>query len=204
MRSSLWVARTTWALLLLVAASYLAPPLVWGFAVAHGGWPPAGHNPEAVGPSGLWCAGDGFSTTRYLEAALLVLASVTLPALVHRRSIARLRRSVVTEIDLSQPGTYRDAPATKPRLERPARTQRSVTARYLARLALSFALVAPLMFLAEAHMGWQVPFTSCTPVVQCYVAPIEYGPLVLIAAGLIVAQLPTRRRALRSFEDICR
>jgi hypothetical protein len=38
--------------------------------------------------------------------------------------------------------------------------------------------------------------------VQCYVDPAEYVPLVLFAAGVIAVQFPTRRRALRSIEDL--
>lgn len=39
--------------------------------------------------------------------------------------------------------------------------------------------------------------------VQCFVDPVEYVPLIAVAAGVIAVQFPTRRRALRSIEDLC-
>ena len=199
-RRSLWIARTTWAVMLVVSLSYLAFPLFWGFVVTHYGWPR--WHVEALGPSGLWCTGSGFPWMSYVKAALLVLASTTLPHVLHRRSIARLRRRSVTEIDPSHPGTYRNPPDTTLRLAHPEATRPSAAARYTARLALSFALVAPVLFFAGAHMGWFIPYTSCVVSVQCYVDPAEYGPLILLAAGVIAVQVPTRRRALRSIEDL--
>lgn len=49
--------------------------------------------------------------------------------------------------------------------------------------------------------GWFVPFTSCVVVVQCYIDPVEYAPSV--AAGVIAAQFPTRRRALGLIAALC-
>jgi hypothetical protein len=199
--ASLRMARVTWSVMLVVTLCYLGPPLWWGLAVASHAIT-FGH-PEALGPSGLWCEGPGWPEKSYIAAVLLLLAGTTLPLLLHHRSIARLRRRASNEMDPSRPGTYRGAPGTQPRFDRPDAARRSAAARYTARLALSSALVAPLPLLAGAHMGWHVPFTSCVLAIQCYVEPIEHTPLVLLAALVIAVQVPTRRRALRSIEDLC-
>lgn len=65
------------------------------------------------------------------------------PWALHRRSLARLRRRAAPVIDLSQPGDYRNGPAMAARREHPAAALRSAAPRYGARLARSFALVAP-------------------------------------------------------------
>jgi hypothetical protein len=81
---------------------------------------------------------------------------------------------------------------------------RSAAARYTARLTLSFASAGLLALLAHAHMTRFIHRPLICMPIECFVAPIEHVPLLLVAAAVVAFQIPTRRRALRAIEDLCR
>jgi hypothetical protein len=193
---ALWAMRVTWGVVLVVSVSFLALPLAWGLVIGHEHLASGGFN-NSVGPSGIWCTGEVAPRTSYLRAALLVLASIVVPAVVHRRSLRRLRRRGRQEIDPTQPTAYRMPPGTRARLADPEGARRSAAACHASRLALSLGLVAPLPLMAAPYLlHWTPHFSSCS------LEPVPYAPLVLVAAGVIAIQFPTRRRVLRCIEDL--
>jgi len=191
----------TWAVTLVTSLSYLAFPIVWRAAFTFRIVEVAASDGD-VGPDGIWSRGEGFPWEEHLVGAILMLAAVVIPAAIHRRDVARLRRRAERDIDPSRAAGYRGAPGEALFLAHPEPALRAAAARYFGRLALSLALLLPLPLLSGPLMARWSHFTSCVPVWRGLVRPADYVLLILMAAAAMAAQFPTRRRVFGPIDDL--
>jgi hypothetical protein len=184
----------TWALLSMWLLGLLSPfliyvlPLIYEEVLKPGVCPPIAGGSVCYG----WCT-CGPDLRAFVRAAPLLIASLVLPLVWHRRSLARLARHTRAEPDPTQPGRYRDAPGTVLLPVSPERFARAAVLRYAGRLAMVQALLLPVYFLAWREGSMPVCF-HCWP--RIVPRAVDYIPLLALSTLLMAIHVPTRGRVL--------
>jgi hypothetical protein len=148
-------------------------------------------------PSGQVCfewSTYGPDPWSFVRAAPLLIASLVLPLVWHRRSLARLALHTRAEPDPARSGRYRDAPGTLWVPVRPERFARAAVLRYAGRLAIAQALLLPVYFLAWREGS--VPTCFHCPQNRFLPNAVEYLPLLALSLLLMAVHVPTQGRVL--------
>ncbi|MDI3286279.1 hypothetical protein [Polyangium sp. 15x6] len=168
----------------------VSPVYIYALPFLHARWWRLDSCPPSHVPCFEWS--DGGPELRLCAvAAVLAMASVLLPVVWHRRSLARLRCRAA------------GGPGTLLPFSSPASAARAAVLRYAGRLAMVLVILLPIYFLAWGESGLIVychQFSNGSG--RIVPRPEDYVPLAAILTIFTALHLPTRRRVFGALDGL--